>query len=160
MGIRHPHEPGPKFPLLSAFGEELEDGLTDSHRQVFAVGFLGAPVRPEARAPEGLVSPPVLEPEEPTRDWLSPLAPQYRVVRRVEAWLDVVSRWLDVRTANEEVGDALERIHELAAARAPAWVLYAMAGVSAFWALHHSVQEAVRRGVGKLRELLFRSRKG
>lgn len=158
MNVRHPHEPGPKCPLLSAFGGELEDGLTDSHRQVFAVDFPRGPVRAEPREPACVVRPPPLEPEPPSQSWLSPVAPEYRVVRRVEAWLDFVGRWLDARTANEEVGDALERIHELAAARAPAWVLYSMAGVSAFWVATHAVQEAARRAAGKLRGLLVRSR--
>ncbi|PTL79635.1 hypothetical protein [Vitiosangium sp. GDMCC 1.1324] len=147
MDVRHPHEPGPEFPLLSAFGLEgdVEDGLTDSHRQVFAAGGRGRVVRPEPEPRVRVPEPEPQRPEEPERIQVSPESPRYPVVLRVERFLDFVSGWLEPRVANEELGDALERIHEMAEARAPAWVLYAMAGVSTFWAVTHSVQEAWRR---------------
>ncbi|QRK11495.1 hypothetical protein JQX13_16310 [Archangium violaceum] len=146
MEVHYPPEPGSRFPLLSAFGMEgdVEDGLTDSRRQVLAADLRGGRGTLGVHAPRPHT--PLPEPEgETSRTWLSPVAPEYRVVRRVAWFLDGVGRWVDPRIANEEVGDALERIHQVAGARAPAWVLYAMAGVSAFRVLTHAVQEALRR---------------
>lgn len=146
MDVQHPPEPGSRFPLLSAFGMEgdVEDGLTDSRRQVLAADFRSAREAQVVHEPRSHA--PLPEPEEEiSQTWLSPVAPEYRVVRRVGWFLDAVGRWVDPRIANEELGDALERIHQVAGARAPAWVLYAMAGVSAFRVLSHAAQEALRR---------------
>jgi hypothetical protein len=129
------HEPDSKFPLLSAFELEgdVEDGLTSSRRPV-----LRTPVPP-------LVSlEPVTEPQAqvawaPDREAMPP------VVRRAERWLGFLGRFIDSRIANEELGDALERMSRVARAGAPAWVLYSMAGVSAFWALTHAVRERLAK---------------
>jgi len=143
MDIQHPKRPRRQFPVLSAFGleEGVEDGLTPSHRPVLDAELCWErePQPPsEARAPR-------LEEEEDSLVWVSPGAPVHQVVRRVEGLLGLVGRCVTVRVAGEELGDALERIHKLAGAGAPAWMLYAQAGVSALWALVHTVQDAALR---------------
>ena len=124
------HEPDPRFPLLSAFELEgdVEDGLTASHRPVFGMPLLGLePVtEPQALAAWAPASPP--EPAHP-------------VVQRAERWLGLLGRLVDARIANEEVGDALERMSQVARAGAPGWALYGMACVSTFWVLVHGVRE-------------------
>ncbi|WNG41299.1 hypothetical protein F0U61_52120 [Archangium violaceum] len=148
MNVQHPLEPAQMFPLLSAFGIEgdVEDGLTDSRRQVLTADFMRGHGARGIHGPQPQVALPVRE--ESSQVGLSPVAPESRVVRRVGWFLDVVGRWVDPRIANEELGDALERIHKVAGARAPAWVLYAMAAVSAFRVLTHAVQESLRRMTG------------
>jgi hypothetical protein len=126
------HEPNLKFPLLSAFELEgnVEDGLTDSHRTVLRT----TPVPP-------LVSPePVTEPRA-LAAWAPAQEAMHPVVRRAERWLGFLGRFIDSRLANEELGEALERMNRVARAGAPAWVLYSMTGVSAFWTLTHAVRE-------------------
>ncbi|MCY1083170.1 hypothetical protein [Archangium lansingense] len=144
MDIQHPNDPRQQFPLLSAFGMEgdVEDGLTNSHRPVLAADLTRKEREPlpppEAQAAEQ-------GDEEDSIIWVSPVAPVHQVVRRVEGFLGLVCRWVPARVANEELGDALERIHTLAGVGIPAWMLYAQAGVSAFWALVHTVQDAAIR---------------
>lgn len=145
MNVQHPHDPRQAFPLLSAFGMEgdVEDGLTDSHRPVLAADLCRkGPERP-------------LEPQETGEEegllWVAPAAPEHPVVRRVEGFLGLWGRWASARVANEELGDALELIHKLAGVGVPAWMLYAQAGVSAFWALVHTVQDAAQRLTGRQR---------
>ncbi|KFA92994.1 hypothetical protein [Archangium violaceum] len=138
MNVQHPLDPRQAFPLLSAFGMEgdVEDGLTDSHRPVLAADLCRkAPERP-------------LEPQESEQEdgpWVDPVCPPHPVVRRVEGFLGRWGRWSSARVANEELGDALELIHKLAAVGVPGWMLYAQAGVAAFWALVHTVQDAALR---------------
>lgn len=69
----------------------------------------------------------------------------------MEGFLGWWGRYASARVANEELGDALELLHKLAGAGVPAWMLYAQAGVSAFWALVHTVQDAAHRLTGKAR---------
>ncbi|HEX5751272.1 MAG TPA: hypothetical protein VFZ09_33925 [Archangium sp.] len=145
MNVQYPYDPRQAFPLLSAFGMEgdVEDGLTDSHRPVLA-----AELSRKAHEPS-------LEPQEPGQEdglvWVEPAAPVNPVVRRVEGFLGLWGRWASARVANEELGDALELIHKLARAGVPAWMLYAQAGVSAFWALVHTAQDAALRLTGRQR---------
>jgi hypothetical protein len=144
MDIQHSHDPRRQFPLLSAFGMEgdVEDGLTNSHRPVLAADLSRGEREPEllpgVRAPR-------LDEEEDSLVWVPAVAPVFQVVHRVEGFLGLVGRCVSVRVANEELGDALERLHKLAGAGVPAWMLYAQAGMSAFWALVHTVQEAAIR---------------
>ncbi|HYO71479.1 MAG TPA: hypothetical protein VEU33_35900 [Archangium sp.] len=145
MNVQHPHDPRQAFPLLSAFGMEgdVEDGLTDSHRPVLAADLSRkAQERP-------------LESQEPGQEdgllRVDPVGPEHPVVRRVEGFLGLWGRWASSRVANEELGDALELIHKLAGVGVPAWMLYAQAGVSAFWALAHTVQDAALRLTGRQR---------
>lgn len=149
MDIQHMHDPRQQFPLLSAFGMEgdVEDGLTNSRRPVLA-----ADLSRREREPEPPLGPRAsgLD-EEDSLVRVSPMAPVHPVVRRVEGLLGRVGRCVTLRVANEEMGDALERIHKLAGAGAPAWMLYAQAGVTAFWALVHTVQDAAIRLTRKQR---------
>ena len=142
MAIRNQREPKPKLPMLSAFGPdgELEDGLTDSHRPVLSSALVkdGSP-----RAPFLVLPEPTTEPQGMA--WVFSEQAKHPVVRRAGRFLDRVSRWIDPRIANEEIGDAMERIERLARAGAPAWVLYALMGASAFWVLAHAVQDCFRR---------------
>lgn len=134
MAVRH--EPEPKFPLLSAFelAGEVEDGLTSSHRPVYVVA-------PGQRMPVPLVDlEPVTEPQA-LAAWATPQEAMHPAVRRAERCFSFVGRFVDPRTANEEMGDALERMSRLAEAGAPVWMLYGMAGVAVFWTLVHAVRE-------------------
>jgi hypothetical protein len=126
------HEPKPKFPLLSAFEleGEVEDGLTDSHRPVLRQGRRVPLVGLEP------VTDPLAVPA-----WAPPEATLHPTVRRAEWGLALVGRFVGTRIANEEIGDALERMGRVARAGAPKWVLYAMAGVSTYWVLVHAVRE-------------------
>jgi hypothetical protein len=139
MNVQHSQDPRKAFPLLSAFGMEgdVEDGLTDSHRPVLAADLSRKGHEPS------------LEPQAPGQEdalgWASPPALAHPVVRRVEGFLGLLGRCANARVANEELGDALELIHKLAGVGVPAWMLYAHAGVSAFWALVHTVQDAAHR---------------
>lgn len=143
MDIQHQQT----FPLLSAFGLEgdVEDGLTDSHRPVLATDLCRRAREPEL--PAGVQA----SGQEDSLVWVSPAAPVHEVVRRVEGFLGWWGRCASARVANEELGDALELIHKLAGAGVPVWMLYAQAGVSAFWALVHTVQDAALRLTGKAR---------
>jgi hypothetical protein len=147
MDIQHQQA----FPLLSAFGMEgdLEDGLTDSHRPVLAVDLCRRAREPGL--PPGVQASGQEADSEDARVWVSPAAPVHEVVRRVEGFLGWWGRYASARVANEELGDALELLHKLAGAGVPAWMLYAQAGVSAFWALVHTVQDAALRLTGKAR---------
>ena len=142
MAIRNEREPKPKFPMLSAFGPdgELEDGLTDSHRPVLSSALVkeGKP----GAAPLMLLEP-TTEPRGMA--WVFSAQAKRPVVRRAGRFLDRMSQWVDPRIANEEIGDAMERIERLARAGAPAWVLYALMGASGFWVLAHAVQDFFRR---------------
>ncbi|HZH17128.1 MAG TPA: hypothetical protein VE057_22420 [Archangium sp.] len=144
MDIQHQQA----FPVLSAFGleDDVEDGLTDSHRPVLATDLCRR--AREAGLPAGVQA---SGQEEDSRVWVSPAAPVYEVVRRVEGFLGWWGRCASARVSNEELGDALELLHKLVGAGVPAWMLYAQAGVSAFWALVHSVQDAALRLTGKPR---------
>lgn len=177
MDVRHRNGSREKFPMLSAFGEDegLEDGLTDSRRTVLSE---------EVRIPEAPVSlaPPARMPRRISREFARELArelaPELMMEPRTDphgapwlahepvnrpglpgarALLNGVGRALPVRIANEELGDALERLDRVALAGAPAWVLYAMAGVSACWATTHAVQE-LARGLGRRVKRLFQRR--
>lgn len=142
MNVQHTQDPRQAFPLLSAFGVEgdVEDGLTASHRPV-----LDADLRRKGHEP----SPGLQAPEQDdSLVWASPSAPEHQVVRRVEGFLGLLGRCTSARVANEELGDALELLHKLAGVGVPAWMLYAQAGVSAFWALVHTVQDAAHRLTG------------
>ncbi|HEY0096691.1 MAG TPA: hypothetical protein VGB96_20335 [Archangium sp.] len=144
MDIQHQQA----FPLLSAFGMDgdLEDGLTDSHRPVLAADLTRRPREPEP--------PPAVQAsgqEEDALAWVSPAAPVHHVVRRVEGFLGLLGRCASTRVANEELGDALELLHKLAGVGVPAWMLYAQAGMSAFWALVHTAQDAALRLTGRQR---------
>jgi hypothetical protein len=145
MGIQHTHDPRQEFPLLSAFGMEgdMEDGLTPTHRPVLAAELSRRERGP--RPPVDVPGPGRDEEEEDFLVWVPPTAPVHPVVRRVEGWLGRVGRCVSERVANEELGDVLERLHKLAGAGAPAWMLYAQAGVSGFWALVHTAQDATLR---------------
>jgi len=145
MNVQHPYDPRQAFPLLSAFGMEgdVEDGLTASHRPVLAAEL-------SRQTQERPLEPQELE-QEDGLVWVSPAAPEHPVVRRVEGFLGRWGRWASARVANEELGDALELIHKLAGVGVPAWMLYAQAGVSAFWALVHTVQDAALRLTGRQR---------
>ena len=138
MDIQHQQA----FPLLSAFGMDgdMEDGLTDSHRPVLAADLCRRPRVPEP--PSGVQA---SSHEEDALAWVSPAAPVHQAVRRVEGFLGLLGRCASARVANEELGDALELVHKLAGVGVPAWMLYAQAGVSAFWALVHTVQDAINR---------------
>jgi hypothetical protein len=145
MNVQHTQDPRQAFPLLSAFGMEgdVEDGLTDSHRPVLAADLSrgGHEPLPEPQAPE----------QEEGLLWAAPAHTVHPVVRRVEDFLGLVGRCTNARVANEELGDALELLHKLAGVGVPAWMLYAQAGVSAFWALVHTVQDAALRLTGTQR---------
>jgi len=144
MDIQHQQA----FPVLSAFGMEgdVEDGLTNSHRPVLAADLCRRAREP--KLPAGVQA---SGQEEDSRVWVSPAAPGHEVVRRVEGFLGWWGRYASARVANEELGDALELLHKWAGAGVPAWMLYAQAGVSAFWALVHTVQDAALRLTGKPR---------
>lgn len=146
MDIQHMHDPRQQFPLLSAFGMEgdVEDGLTNSHRPVLAAELAWSEREPEPRLD-------ARAPERDEEDSIVRVSPVHQVMRRVEGLLGWVGRCVTARVANEELGDALERIHKLAGAGAPGWMLYAQAGVSALWALVHTVEDAAIRLTRKQR---------
>jgi hypothetical protein len=102
------------------------------------------PSPPKPVVPPLLLAEPMTDPHG--APWLPEAPPKPRGPRglqRAGRFLEVVGAGMTRRIANEELGDALERLDKVAGAGAPAWVLYAMAGVSAFWAATHAAQELV-----------------
>ncbi|MGZ3456952.1 MAG: hypothetical protein ACXU86_00430 [Archangium sp.] len=148
MDVQHAR---PEFPLLSAFGMngDVEDGLTDSRRLVLPAALFITRGEP---GPEGWQP----EPEPGPLVGIAPPGSASAVLRRAEGWFERVGRWVSPRIANEELGDALECLRQVAAAGAPAWVLYRMAGRAVSWAALHAVQDATRQLAGELKKLLSR----
>jgi hypothetical protein len=125
----------PKLPVLDAFsldGEEYEDGLTSSRRSVFT----------GALVPAQKSLPPIPPPEPPS------------VVVRAQRTFDVLCTYVPARIANEQVGDALELIHEMVREGAPKWKVRAKVASTTFWVLAHSGLELVLRVAGVVKKAL------
>jgi hypothetical protein len=122
----------PKLPMLDAFSldGEYEDGLTSSRRSVFT----------EALVPFQSSLPPPPEPPP--------------VVARAQRVLDVLCAYVPARIANEQVGDALELIHQMVREGAPAWKVQAQVASTAFWVLAHTGLELALRVVGAVKKAL------
>lgn len=126
MDDEHQPKRRTKLPLLDAFSldEDCEDGLTDSHRSVF-----------KQLVP---MPPPV------------PLPPPPPGVARARRAFDKLGAWLPRRIANEQLGDALEDIHELALRGEQGWKVSVRMGRAVFWALAHTALELALRLTGAL----------
>jgi hypothetical protein len=115
-----------KLPLLDAFSvdEDCEDGLTSSRRSVFKpLGPVQAVVPPPPPAP----------------------AP---VVLRAQRTFDRLGAYLPRRIDTEQMGDALESLHDMVRRGEPMWKVRARIASTAFWVLAHTALELSLRLAG------------
>jgi hypothetical protein len=129
----------PKLPVLDAFSLDgvYEDGLTDSRRSVFTEALVRVP------------SPPPPIPPLP----IPPPAPP-PVFVRAQRTFDVLGPYLPSRIANEQIGDALESIHEMVRAGAPKWKVQAKVARTLFWLLAHTGLELALGIAGAVKKAL------
>ncbi len=82
--------------------------------------------------------------------WRGPLpAPRGGALMRVRCALGLAGILLPPRLVKEDLGDAIELLNALAAAGAPAWVLYAKALSTLFWLAINAVREISSALFGK-----------
>jgi hypothetical protein len=64
-------------------------------------------------------------------------------VRRAEKAFALLEAIFPKRICNEEIGDAMEVIHKLVAAKHPKWMIYAKVASTFFWVSTHAVLDYI-----------------
>lgn len=78
-------------------------------------------------------------------------------VERARVALDLLSAMVPARIANEEIGDALEIIHRMAAAKCPKWRIYLRVATTFFWVSVHTLSHSAERVAGGLKAVTGRA---